>query len=126
MIYELLYTSAPAGLRPGSSGYCTVQSSRGIPAPTVDLLESLSGYRHVYTAGTPEAAHNPVNFGHYVLRVQGRSQHVLSRVSDCPLDHTGRSNKIGHHMVVDNPDGIPAGPAWLMQQPGWMIDRWDG
>lgn len=126
MIYELLYTSAPAGLRPGSSGYCTVQSSRGIPAPTVDLLESLSGYRHVYTAGTPDAAHNPVNFGHYVLRVQGRSQHVLSRVSDCPLDHTGRSNKIGHHMVVDDPDGIPAGPAWLMQQPGWMIDRWDG
>lgn len=126
MIYELLYTSAPAGLRPGSSGYCTVQSSRGIPAPTVDLLESLSGYRHVYTAGTPDAKRNPVNFGHYVLRVQGRSQHVLSRVSDCPLDHTGRSNKIGHHMVVDDPDGIPAGPAWLMQQPGWMIDHWDG
>ena len=126
MIYELLYTSAPAGLRPGSSGYCTVQSSRGIPAPTVDLLESLSGYRHVYTAGTPDAVHNPVNFGHYMLRVQGRAQHVLSRVSDCPLDHTGRSNKIGHHMVIDDPDGIPAGPAWLMQQPGWMIDRWDG
>ncbi|HCS51626.1 MAG TPA: hypothetical protein DIW81_08550, partial [Planctomycetaceae bacterium] len=67
MIYELVYTSAPAGLRPGSSGYCTVQSSRGIPAPTVDLLESLSGYRHVYTAGTPEAAKNPVNYGHYLL-----------------------------------------------------------
>ena len=126
MIYELVYTSAPAGLRPGSSGYSTVQSSRGIPAPTVDLLESLSGYRHVFTAGTPAAAKNPVNFGHYLLRVQGRVQHVLSRVSDCPLDHTGRSNKLGHHLVLDQPEAVPAGPAWLLQQPGWMIDRWDG
>jgi len=126
MIYELIYTSAPAGLRPGSSGYCTVQSSRGIPAPTVDLLESLSGYRHVFTAGTPEAANNPVNYGHYILRVQGRPEHVLSRVSDCPLDHTGRSNKLGHHMVIDTPDAVPAGPAWLLQKPGWMTDKWDG
>ncbi|MCG6155884.1 GAP1-N2 domain-containing protein [Rubinisphaera margarita] len=126
MIYELVYTSAPAGLRPGSSGYCTVQSSRGIPAPTVDLLESLSGYRHIFTAGTPEAANNPVNYGHYLLRVQGRPEHVLSRVSDCPLDHTGRSNKLGHHMVIDTPDSISAGPAWLLQQPGWMTDQWDG
>ncbi len=126
MIYELIYTSAPAGLRPGSSGYCTVQSSRGIPAPTVDLLESLSGYRHVFTAGTPEAAKNPVNYGHYILRLQGRPEHVLSRVSDCPLDHTGRSNKLGHHMVIDTPDAVPAGPAWLLQKPGWMTDKWDG
>ncbi len=126
MIYELLYTSAPAGLRPGSSGYCTVQSSRGIPAPTVELLESLSGYRHHFKPGTAEAQQNPVNYGHYVLRVQGRNEHILSRVSDCPLDHTGRSNKLAHHMVVHSATDIANGPAWLLGQPGWMIERWDG
>ncbi|QDU39210.1 hypothetical protein Mal4_35470 [Maioricimonas rarisocia] len=126
MIYELVYTSAPSGLRPGSSGYCTVQSSRGIAAPTVDLLESLSGYRHVFTPGTPEASRNPVNFGHYLLRISGRTEHVLSRVSDCELDYSGRSNKLAHHVVIDSFDQVPAGPAWLLGYDGWMVDRWDG
>jgi len=124
MPYEILYTSAPSGLKPGSSGYCTVKSSRGIPAPAVDLLESLSGYRHVFTPGSPEAARNPVNWGHYFLRISGRTEHVLSRVSDCELDYTGRSNKLAHHMVIDA--SCPAGPAWLVGQPGWMIGQWDG
>ncbi|AMV18226.1 hypothetical protein [Planctomyces sp. SH-PL14] len=124
MPYEILYTSAPSGLKPGSSGYCTVKSSRGIPAPAVDILESLSGYRHVFTPGSPEAARNPVNWGHYFLRISGRTEHVLSRVSDCELDYTGRSNKLAHHMVIDA--SCPAGPAWLVGQPGWMIGQWDG
>jgi len=128
MGYEILYTSAPSGLKPGSSGYCTVQSSRGIPAPAVDLLESLSGYRHVFAPGSPEAAHNPVNWGHYVVRIAGRSEHVLSRVGDCELDYTGRSNKLAHHTVVDAMAvaTLPGGPAWFLARPGQMRDQWDG
>jgi len=124
MSCEILYTSAPAGLKPGSSGYCTVKSSLGIPAPTLEQLESLSGYRHVFPAGGPDAVKNPVNWGHYVLRVSGRMEHILSRVSDCDLDYTGRSNKLAHHMVVDTL--VEAGPAWLLGRQGWMTDRWDG
>lgn len=128
MSYEILYTSAPSGLKPGSSGYCTVQGSRGIPAPAVDLLESLSGYRHVFTPGSPEAKHNPVNWGHYLIRVAGRVEHVLSRVGDCDLDYTGRSNKLAHHLVVDAPTTatLPGGPAWFLSRPGLMYDQWDG
>ena len=128
MSYEILYTSAPSGLKPGSSGYCTVQGSRGIPAPAVDLLESLSGYRHVFTPGSPEATHNPVNWGHYLIRVAGRVEHVLSRVGDCELDYTGRSNKLAHHLVVDGPTTatLPGGPAWFLSRPGLMYDQWDG
>ncbi|HCS51627.1 MAG TPA: hypothetical protein DIW81_08555 [Planctomycetaceae bacterium] len=29
-------------------------------------------------------------------------------------------------MVIDVPDAIPGGPAWLLQQSGWMVDSWDG
>lgn len=128
MSYEILYTSAPSGLKPGSSGYCTVQGSRGIPAPAVDLLESLSGYRHVFTPGSPEATHNPVNWGHYLIRIAGRVEHVLSRVGDCELDYTGRSNKLAHHLVVDAPTTatLPGGPAWFLSRPGLMYDQWDG
>ncbi len=128
MSYEILYTSAPSGLKPGSSGYCTVQGSRGIPAPAVDLLESLSGYRHVFTPGSPDATHNPVNWGHYLIRIAGRVEHVLSRVGDCELDYTGRSNKLAHHLVVDAPTTatLPGGPAWFLSRPGLMYDQWDG
>ncbi len=126
MSFEILYTSAPSGLRPGSSGYCTVVSSRGIPASTVELLESLSGYRHLFPLGHPQARLNPVNFGHYVMRINGRREHVLSRVSDFKLDYTGRSNKLAHHVVVDEIAAVPAGPAWLLKHPGWIRDNWNG
>lgn len=126
MSFEILYTSAPSGLRPGSSGYCTVLSSRGVPASTVELLESLSGYRHLFPLGHPQAQLNPVNFGHYVLRINGRREHVLSRVSDFKLDYTGRSNKLAHHVVVGEITAVPAGPAWLLKRPGWIRNDWDG
>jgi hypothetical protein len=126
MSFEILYTSAPSGLRPGSSGYCTVVSSRGVPASTVELLESLSGYRHLFPLGHPQAQLNPVNFGHYVMRISGRREHVLSRVSDFKLDYTGRSNKLAHHVVVDEIAAVPAGPAWLLRHPGWIRDNWNG
>ncbi|HEY4262665.1 MAG TPA: hypothetical protein VGM98_21075, partial [Schlesneria sp.] len=126
MSFEILYTSAPSGLRPGSSGYCTVLSSRGVPAPTVELLESLSGYRHLFPLGHPQATLNPVNFGHYVMRISGRREHVLSRVSDFRLDYTGRSNKLAHHVVVDEIAAVPAGPAWLLKRPNWIRDNWNG
>ncbi len=126
MSFEILYTSAPSGLRTGSSGYCTVLSSRGVPASTVELLESLSGYRHLFPLGHPQAQLNPVNFGHYVLRISGRREHVLSRVSDFKLDYTGRSNKLAHHVVVDEIAAVPAGPAWLLKRPGWIRDNWNG
>ncbi|MDB5343600.1 MAG: hypothetical protein JWP89_1977 [Schlesneria sp.] len=126
MSFEILYTSAPSGLRPGSSGYCTVLSSRGVPAPTVELLETLSGYRHLFPLGHPQALLNPVNFGHYVMRISGRREHVLSRVSDFKLDYTGRSNKLAHHIVVDEIAAVPTGPAWLLKRPDWIRDNWNG
>ena len=119
---EIIYTSAPKGLRENSSGYCTVQSSRGIPKPTCELLESLSGYRHL----SQGSSDSPVNYCHLLLRVSGRQEHALSRVSDYDLDHTGRSNLLAHHMVLEQSDLIAAGPAGLLRQPRWMVTRWDG
>lgn len=45
MAYELFYTSAPKGLRPLTSGICTVGMTRGFPGPFIPRLEALSGYR---------------------------------------------------------------------------------
>ena len=45
MALELVYTSAERGLRPGTSGFCTVAMTRGLPPALVPRLEALGGYR---------------------------------------------------------------------------------
>jgi hypothetical protein len=122
---ELLYTSAPQGLKQGSRGFCTVVSTVGMPLNLATKLESLSGYRHLYPSGAPDASKNPVSFSHLRFMVGGRQISVLSRISDYGLDYSQRTNKLAHHIVVDAP--MPAcGPATVLAEPGVMRDHWDG
>ena len=126
MTYEILYTSAPQGLKPGSFGFCTVAASEGIPPPLLQRLESLSGYRHLYPPGHPRAALNPVNYAHLVVQVGGRRLHVLSRIADAGWDYSQRTNKLAHHVVLEESECIPPGPAWLLAQPGFCLTQFSG
>lgn len=126
MSQELLYTSAPKGLRPGSRGFCTVVTTHGMSAPMAAALESLSAYRSVYPAGDSRASQNPVVWSHVKLPATGKTCHVLSRVSDYGLDYSQRSNKLAHHVVLEPAERPLAGPAWLLSQPGFMQVDWDG
>jgi hypothetical protein len=122
---ELLYTSAPSGLKQGSRGFCTVLSTAGMPINLASKLESLSGYRHVYPSGAPDADKNPVGFSHLRFLLGGRMVSVISRISDYGLDYSQRTNKLAHHIVVDAP--LPhSGPAALLRLPGLMRNTWDG
>ncbi|WP_437193416.1 hypothetical protein [Planctomicrobium sp. SH527] len=126
MIQELLYTSAPKGLKPGSRGFCTVLSTSGMPAPIATALESLSGYRPVFPPGDPQAKLNPVVYSHLKMSLGGRRCDVLSRVADYGLDYSQRTNKIAHHLVVDSNDRPSVGPAWLLSHPDVMRTSWEG
>jgi hypothetical protein len=119
MSKELIYTSAPRGLLPGSNGFCTVAMTEGLPNSWRERLESLSAYHRPFP---PDDPRNPVVFSH--LRVNGR--HVVSRVSEAGKEHTGRTNHLAHHVVLDD-DELPAGgPAWLLSQPGFLAEAWSG
>jgi len=126
MTYEILYTSAPQGLKPGSFGFCTVAASEGIPPPLLQRLESLSSYRHLYPPGHPRAALNPVNYAHLLVQVGGRRLHVLSRIADAGWDYSQRTNKLAHHVVLEESECIPPGPAWLLAQPGFCLTQFSG
>ena len=126
MSQELIYTSAPRGLKPGSHGFCTVVNTQGISASLVQRLEVLSGYRHVFPPPDPNAHLNPVLFSHLIVSLAGRPWHVLSRVCDAGLDHTQRTNKFAHHVVLDSRELVAGGPAWLLAAPGFMQSTWDG
>jgi hypothetical protein len=125
MIYELVYTSLPRGLKPGSKGYCTVLTTEGIPSSLQERLEGFSGYRHLFDPGSPQ---NPVNFMHHRIQIAGNTWHVLSRVADAGSDYSQRSNLFAHHVAISNDElaGIACGPSTLMKHPGFFMTQWEG
>ncbi len=126
MTQELVYTSAPRGLKPGTQGFCTVVCTQGMSANLALQLEGLSAYRHLFPPGTPQADRNPVAYSHLCLRIGGTKYHVLSRISSAGFDYSRRSNKLAHHVVLSEKELPDRGPAWLLTQPGFMETRWDG
>ncbi len=128
MSQEILYTSAPQGLRPGARGFCTVVSTYGMSKTLAERLESLSGYRHPFLPPDPRTAQNPVNYSHLVITVGGRKYHVLSRISDYGLDYTNRTNKLAHHVALEVSEAVacPQGPAELLAAAGFCETAWDG
>ncbi|WP_010585440.1 GAP1-N2 domain-containing protein [Schlesneria paludicola] len=127
MAQELLYTSAPRGLKPGSRGFCTVLATQGMPAPLASAVEALSGYRAIYPPSDERAARNPVVYSHLKMQATGRSWHVLSRIADYGLDYSQRPNKLAHHVILDNPaEQLPGGPANLLSTSGFMRESWEG
>lgn len=126
MSQEILYTSAPQGLKPGSRGFCTVVSTSGMAANLAERLESLSGYRHAYAAHEERAGLNPVNYSHFLCTVGGRKYHVLSSIRDAGMDYTQRSNKLAHHVALEESECVPGGPACVLAAPGFCETEWDG
>lgn len=125
MSIELLYTSAPQGLKQGSRGFCTVVSTVGLPINLAQRLESLSGYRHLYQPGDQRDSDNPVCYSHLKLNVGGQTVSILSRITAYGVDYSQRTNKIAHHVVLDIK--LPAcGPAAVLAQSGIMRSQWDG
>ncbi len=120
---EIIYTSSPEGLRPGSFGFCTVATSPGMATSLAERLEALSGYRHAQAPGHPS---NPVVFSHLILKVGGQRLNVLSRIADAGLDYSQRTNKLAHHVALGANELSPAGPAWVLSQPGFAETAWTG
>ncbi len=126
MSQELFYTSAPAGLKPGSKGFCTVAMTAGMSGILMQRLEMLSGYRELFPTGDERSEQNPIAWSHWRLSVAERTANLLSRVCSAGMDYTRRANTFAHHVVIDASEQSPGGPAWLMSQPGLMESTWDG
>lgn len=126
MAYELIYTSAERGLRPGTRGYCTVAYTQGMMPQTVQLMEALSAYKSMYGAQEAAAMTEPVSWSHYKMTLLGHAASVLSRVSPTGVDHTNRSNKLAHHILVQSRERPAGGPLWVSSQEGMFIEQWEG
>ncbi len=120
MAQELLFTSAPKGLKPGSSGPCIVQMSDSMPPLLMQRLEAISGY------SVANDGHEPIpSLNHVLVDMNGMRRHVVSRVAHVGTDHAGRPNRLAHHLVLHGEELGLGGPAWLVQQPVFKT-AWDG
>lgn len=124
MALELYYTSSPRGLRPGTSGLCTVAMTRTMSAALAARLESLCGYRPP-AEGTP-IERWPVALSHWIVDVGGVERHVLASVRPVRPDHTMRSNTLAHFAVLHTSELDASGAAWMLAQPETSATSWSG
>jgi hypothetical protein len=126
MAQELMYTSVPRGLLPGSQGFCTVAATRGMQPPLIEKLESLTGYKQLFAPNDAHADQNPVGYFHFRMTLGGRSSHILGRIGAAPIDYSGRTNKFAHLVVLDSNELPDCGPAALLLDPSFLQSSWDG
>jgi hypothetical protein len=123
MPHELVYTSAPKGLMAGTSGFCTVGSTRDMPRSLTEMLEMLSGYRRAAGLDDDRA---PVGFSLLHVVVGSDRYTVLSRVAAAGLDYTKRTNHLAHHIAFRESELARLDPAWLLDHstltlpPSWQ------
>ncbi|MDR1552975.1 MAG: hypothetical protein LBS69_05880 [Prevotellaceae bacterium] len=123
MIQEQISTSSPRCLD-GNAGFGVVAQTSGM-APNISLdVGMLSGYTHCFSPGDP---HNPVAFLHVIRRAGGVDRHIVSRIADCGSDYSGRSNRIAHHLIIENSDlqQLTCGPAAILTQAELFKTQWN-
>ncbi|QEG38602.1 hypothetical protein UC8_05590 [Roseimaritima ulvae] len=133
----MVYTSVREGVFPGTSGYCPVLITEGMPRTQCNFLESLSVYRINNTlngksvAATPANYEhllrvNPPNFAHLKFDYRRESKSVLLKTCLAEFDYSSRLRKLSHFLVLDDAEHSLAGPAWVMSQPRVFLGSWGG
>jgi hypothetical protein len=110
MSFELIHTSVEKSLR-GGAGFATAVATEGMPPGLENVLAEMSAFE-VDSARSSGA--DEVDWCHRIVTLQGRSYTVLSRVSGCGPDWSGRPNRVAHHLVLDASERPEAGPAWAL------------
>ena len=114
---ELIFTSVPTGINPGSTGYCTVAKHKDVDRLLERELETISFYELM------DVEYKPVVHAYRVLRINTGTFYVLSRISFSGSDHTGRTNYLAHNLIFDETEVISmqASPAdFFLDGRGWL------
>ncbi len=109
---QLIYTSAPRLLEAGKTGFGTVARSRQLPQSLITYLERISTYDR--SAGV-EALQC-----YSVFRMGLMVYHIFTRIGDCGVDYTKRTNHIAHHFIVQD-DVVCEGPLAAVSPAAFMM-----
>lgn len=122
---ELVNTSLPNGLIPGTHGFATVAMTKGLPDYIREKLERLCAYTHlVSTHDKAYETENPVNWFHVVLT---GGEHVVGRVAACEFDYTGRTNRIAKLRMYSANELPEVGAVTIISaDKAWYSEKWEG
>ena len=124
-MYELVNTSVPNGLIPGTHGFATVAMTKGMPDAIRTRVESLCAYPHRTSAHDASYfRENPVNWFHLALP---SGDHVVGRTAPADFDYTGRTNRLARTITFKKGE-MPesGGAAALSLSGGRLLEKGSG
>jgi|GEM_PF-2938261 len=124
MPWQLVYTSAPSGLIPGRSGFCTVARDADMRERLAQELERVSACE---STALPEGQ-ALFTFRRILIGLDAFG--VVTRACRAGIDYTQRANMLAHHLVFTAQEmaflGDSITPAEVaLLWPKWL-DRWEG
>jgi hypothetical protein len=120
MPLELIFTSVPKGVKPGSSGYCTVAKHKGIDRLLDQAVEKICYYELMNHPA------KPVVCAYRIMNLNTGIFHVLTRTVYSGSDHTGRTNYISHNLIFDQKEALSqnVSPADIFLNGSGWLDNW--
>ncbi len=120
MPLELIFTSVPKGVKPGSTGYCTVAKHKGIDRLLDQAIEKICYYELMNHPA------KPVVCAYRIMRLNTGIFHVLTRTVYSGSDHTGRTNYLSHNLIFDQREAVSqsVSPADIFLAGSGWLDNW--
>lgn len=127
MAWQLVFTSAPRGLAVGRSGFCTVARPKEMRDLLVTAIERISSFHHLRGNEAGSAVNEPVISSLRILELRGSRYYLLTRMRDCGLDYTNRTNHIAHHLIFSEEEiGAFPSPAYILHHWSGWLSSWQG
>ncbi len=123
MLHEMVSAHVSRGLFNGTSGFCPVAATKGMPRDLIQLLADL-GKRQYDTAVANKALGREM-YCHLPINVKGRRLHLVSRGIQLPGDNQARLQYIVHQLLLENVRDLSGGPAWLLANDQVWINQWN-
>jgi len=118
MTHELILTSVAQGVNSNNHGFFPVATDAAISPEIVTFLSNPDAFRSLVA----ESITSSVVYAHFLL--PDRTEHVLSRMTAVGTAVPQQPNVLTHHIILDEPELVPEGPAWLLALPGFHCSEW--
>jgi GTPase-associated protein 1, N-terminal domain type 2 len=123
MLNEMVSAPVPHGLFKGTSGFCPVAVSKGMPKELIQLLADLS--KRQYEMAVANQTLGREIFSHLPLTIKGRSMYLLARGIQMPNEDPSRQKFVVHQLLLENVRDLTAGPAWVLANDKGWINQWN-
>ena len=124
-MYELINTSLPNGLIPGTHGFATVAMTKGLADSLRMRIEAFCSYTH-RTSSHDDSYYkeNPTNW--FCVKLP-QGEHIVGRVAPSDFDYTGRTNRLARLRIFGDKEMPEVGGAVVLEKgKEWFKQPWCG